>query len=83
MGVIKSQINSRSEEFQANAMAMSALVEDLRAKIAEVSQGGGEAARNKHTARGKLLPRDRVNHLLDPGTSFLESKRSINYALSR
>lgn len=72
MGVIKSQINSRSEEFQANAMAMSALVEDLRAKIAEVSQGGGEAARNKHTARGKLLPRDRVNHLLDPGTSFLE-----------
>src|SRR5690606_24941983 len=57
---------------QANAASLRAQVEDLRAKAAQVSLGGGESARNKHTARGKLLPRDRVGHLLDPGTAFLE-----------
>lgn len=65
MSVIKSGINTRSADFQSNAAAMRGLVGDLRAKAAEVSLGGGEAARAKHTARGKLLPRDRVGHLLD------------------
>jgi len=51
---------------------MRALVEDLRAQIERVAQGGGEAARAKHAARGKLLPRERVQRLLDPGTPFLE-----------
>ncbi len=72
MSTIKSNINTRSAEFQANAEAMRALVSDLRDQAAQVSLGGGESARAKHTARGKLLPRDRVNHLLDPGTPFLE-----------
>lgn len=72
MTVIKSQINPRSDEFRANAAAMRTLVEDLRAKHAQIAVGGGEAARAKHVARGKLLPRDRVNQLLDPGTPFLE-----------
>ncbi|HRQ47149.1 MAG TPA: carboxyl transferase domain-containing protein, partial [Rhodocyclaceae bacterium] len=72
MSTIKSTINTRSAEFQANAEAMRALVSDLRDKAAQVSLGGGDSARAKHTARGKLLPRDRVNHLLDPGTPFLE-----------
>ncbi|MDY0014550.1 MAG: carboxyl transferase domain-containing protein [Rhodocyclaceae bacterium] len=72
MTVIKSSINTRSAEFQANAAAMAAQVADLRAQAAQVSLGGGEAARAKHVARGKLLPRERVEHLLDPGTSFLE-----------
>ncbi|MBI1907059.1 MAG: methylcrotonoyl-CoA carboxylase [Rhodocyclales bacterium] len=72
MSTIKSNINTRSEEFQANAGTMRALVADLRDKAAEAALGGGAAARDKHTARGKLLPRDRVNHLLDPGTPFLE-----------
>ena len=72
MSVIKSSINTRSEDFQANAASLRAQVEDLRAKAAQVSLGGGESARAKHTARGKLLPRDRVGHLLDPGTPFLE-----------
>ena len=72
MSTIKSNINTRSAEFQANASAMRGLVEDLRAQAARVALGGGEAARAKHVARGKLLPRDRVNHLLDPGTPFLE-----------
>ena len=51
---------------------MSALVVDLRAKCREISQGGGDAARAKHTARGKLLPRERVHKLLDVGSPFLE-----------
>jgi 3-methylcrotonyl-CoA carboxylase beta subunit len=72
MNVLESQIDPRSAEFQANAAAMAALVEDLRAKAREVSEGGGAAAREKHVARGKLLPRERVERLLDPGTPFLE-----------
>ncbi|MBS0554578.1 MAG: methylcrotonoyl-CoA carboxylase, partial [Proteobacteria bacterium] len=72
MSTIKSAINTRSEDFQANAASLRAQVEDLRARAAQVSLGGGESARAKHTARGKLLPRDRVGHLLDPGTPFLE-----------
>ena len=51
---------------------MQALVADLREKIATVTQGGDAAARDKHTARGKMLPRERVNRLLDPGSPFLE-----------
>ncbi|ATE61343.1 carboxyl transferase domain-containing protein [Thauera sinica] len=72
MSTIKSSINTRSADFQANAASLRSLVEDLRARAAEVALGGGEAARAKHSARGKLLPRDRVDHLLDPGTPFLE-----------
>jgi len=72
MQVIKSQLNPRSEEFRANAQRMGELVGDLRAKAAQVTQGGSEAARQKHLARGKLLPRDRIDHLIDPGTAFLE-----------
>ena len=72
MSTIKSKINPRSEEFRANAASMQAVVDDLRDTAARVALGGGEAARDKHLARGKLLPRDRVGHLLDPGTPFLE-----------
>jgi 3-methylcrotonyl-CoA carboxylase beta subunit len=72
MPVIESKINPRSADYTANASAMQAQVDDLHAQLAKVAQGGGEAARAKHTARGKLLPRDRINHLLDPGSAFLE-----------
>ncbi|MGR8919847.1 MAG: carboxyl transferase domain-containing protein [Gammaproteobacteria bacterium] len=72
MEVIKSAINPRSEEFRANAAHMQGLVADLREKAAQVAAGGGERAREKHVARGKLLPRERVDRLLDPGTPFLE-----------
>jgi 3-methylcrotonyl-CoA carboxylase beta subunit len=72
MTVLQTQLNARSAEFVANAAAMQAVVDDLRAHLERVAQGGGEAARAKHTARGKLLPRDRVQMLLDPGTPFLE-----------
>ncbi|MDH4416200.1 MAG: carboxyl transferase domain-containing protein [Acidovorax sp.] len=72
MTILDTQLNARSADFQTNAAAMRALVEDLRAQQDKIAQGGGEAARAKHTARGKLLPRERVANLLDPGTPFLE-----------
>ncbi|HSI52236.1 MAG TPA: carboxyl transferase domain-containing protein [Ideonella sp.] len=72
MAIIASKLNPRSEESRANAAAMRALVEDLNTKLAKIAEGGGEAARAKHLARGKLLPRDRVEMLLDPDTAFLE-----------
>ena len=72
MTVIKSQLNTRSDEFRANAAAMRALVDDLREKTAEVSLGGTAEHRKKHVARGKLLARDRIDALLDAGTPFLE-----------
>ena len=72
MPVIESALNPRNEEFKANAAAMQALVADLRARLAKVAEGGGEAARARHLARGKRLPRERIELLLDPGTPFLE-----------
>jgi 3-methylcrotonyl-CoA carboxylase beta subunit len=72
MSTLKTHLNARSAEFRANAGAMSALVADLRAKIDQAAAGGGEAARAKHVARGKLLPRERVRTLLDAGSPFLE-----------
>ena len=72
MTAIKSQVNSRSAEFCANAERMKGLVLDLREKVAIVTRGGDESARDKHLARGKMLPRERVSKLLDPGSPFLE-----------
>ncbi len=59
-------------ETRANTAAMAALVADLRAKVATIALGGPAASRDRHVARGKLLPRQRVESLLDPGTAFLE-----------
>jgi 3-methylcrotonyl-CoA carboxylase beta subunit len=72
MPVLASQLNPRSDEFKAHAQAMQAMVDDLRVQQAQAALGGGAAARERHTARGKLLPRERVERLLDPGTPFLE-----------
>ena len=72
MSILETKLNARSADFQANAAAMRVLVDDLNARITTAQDGGGEAARAKHTARGKLLPRERVQMLLDPGTPFLE-----------
>jgi 3-methylcrotonyl-CoA carboxylase beta subunit len=72
MSVLDTKLNARSSEFLANAAAMRGLVADLNLQIDKTALGGGDAARAKHTARGKLLPRDRVRMLLDPGTPFLE-----------
>src|SRR5215212_924529 len=72
MPAITSKLVPRSEDFKANAAAMRALVADLDKRLAEIAQGGGDAARAKHVARGKLLPRERVEMLLDPDSPFLE-----------
>ncbi len=72
MSAIETKLNPRSPDFKAGQEAMAALVADLREKIGMIGKGGGEAARDKHTARGKLLPRERVRRLLDPGSPFLE-----------
>ena len=72
MPKILSSISVATDEFKANAAAMRALVEDLAAKRAEAAAGGPERLRERHTARGKLLPRDRVLRLIDPGSPFLE-----------
>ena len=72
MPQLRSQLNPRSADFKANAAAMHVLVDDLKAVTRQTTAGGGDAAKAKHVARGKLLPRDRVQTLLDPGSPFLE-----------
>jgi len=72
MATLNSQLDVRSEEFKAASTLMRQLVADLGQKLAQIAEGGGAAARAKHTARGKLLPRERVEMLLDPDTPFLE-----------
>src|SRR3954468_617525 len=72
MSALKSEINPRSAEFKANAERMVALVGDLKEKVALISLGGDAEARERHLKRGKLLPRERVRSLLDPGSPFLE-----------
>lgn len=72
MSKIESQISTSSEEFKANAAAMQGVVEDWREKYIAISEGGSAKAREKHTARGKMLPRERIQNLLDPGSPFLE-----------
>ncbi|MBU3745934.1 MAG: methylcrotonoyl-CoA carboxylase [Burkholderiaceae bacterium] len=72
MSRIESKIQTKDASFQANQAAMQAACEDLQAQLRLAAAGGGEAARAKHLARGKLLPRDRVAQLLDPGTAFIE-----------
>ena len=72
MPIIDSAIDPRSEEFRANADAMAALVAELRGTVEAIRRGGGEAARQRHLARGKLLPRDRLRALIDPSSPFLE-----------
>ena len=72
MAILKSKIDPKGDEYQENQRTISALCDDLLEKRATVGQGGSERAREKHLERGKLLPRERVTRLLDPGTPFLE-----------
>ncbi|WP_459616378.1 carboxyl transferase domain-containing protein [Bordetella sp. 2513F-2] len=78
---IESRINPRSPEHAENARAMQALIDDLARRLAQVVQGGSEAARAKHVARGKLLPRERVERLVDPGSPFLELSPLAAYGM--
>ena len=72
MSILQSSVHTQSEAFQANHAAMLEQVEQLRLLLAQVAQGGGAKAQERHTSRGKLLPRERIEQLLDPGSPFLE-----------
>lgn len=72
MPVLKSALNIQDAGAQANAAAMAALVADLDRLLAQIGEGGGPDSRKRHIARGKLLPRERIQRLLDPGAPFLE-----------
>src|SRR3954451_13810824 len=81
MAVLKSAVNTRSAEFQANAEAIRKLVEDLRNQVDRIREGGGTSARDKHGARGKQLPRERIRLLLDIGSLFLELSQLAGHGL--
>ena len=72
MAMLRSQASPRSEGFAANVKAHTAAMAPVQEAMRAAMDGGGEAARARHTARGKLLPRERVARLLDPGSPFLE-----------
>lgn len=79
MPVIKSKVNVRAPEYADNAAHMQAQVDDLLAKLEAIKQGGGEKSCARHVSRGKLLPRDRVAGVLDPGSPFLELSQLAGY----
>jgi 3-methylcrotonyl-CoA carboxylase beta subunit len=81
MAILSTTVNARSEEFRANAAHMQIQVDDLYAKVIQISLGGGEKARQKHLERGKLLPRERIQVLLDKGSPFLEISQFAAYGL--
>ncbi len=72
MSIIRSKIHTRSAEFRRNRAAMTTLTNDLRDQVQRAKRGGSDTARRRHLERGKLLPRDRIRVLLDPGSPFLE-----------
>ena len=78
---LHSSIDTSSSDFARNSEAMRGLVADLREKLSQVAGGGGEVSRNRHTSRGKMLARERVDLLVDPGTSFMELSPLAAYGL--
>ena len=72
MSVLQSTVDPSRESFQANARHHRGLAYELRDRCATLALGGSQATRDRHIARGKLLPRERVKRLLDPGSPFLE-----------
>jgi 3-methylcrotonyl-CoA carboxylase beta subunit len=79
--IIHSNVNTEVEEFRANAERMQALTTELAERRAQAAMGGSAKARERHIGRGKLLPRDRVLHLLDPGSPFLELSPLAAYGM--
>jgi 3-methylcrotonyl-CoA carboxylase beta subunit len=78
---LHSSIDTSSSDFARNSEAMRTLVADLREKLNQVAGGGGEVSRNRHTSRGKMLARERVDLLVDPGTAFMELSPLAAYGL--
>ena len=79
--VLDGKLSTDGDAFRANAAINRALAEELRTKVAEAARGGSARAREKHVARGKLLPRERVERLLDAGSPFLEIGQLAAYDL--
>lgn len=79
MATFISQINTASQEFKTNQAAMQTLVDELQARIQQIALGGDEKARDRHRKHGKLLPRQRLQQLLDPGSPFLELSQLAAY----
>ncbi len=79
MSQLQSRLNPRDPAFEANREAMQAQVDDLRARVDRIRLGGGAKASERHTSRGKLLPRERLNAVLDPGSPFLELSQLAAY----
>lgn len=77
----QSQLNMDDKSIQQNASAMRAMAVDLKKLLIKIQEGGGEKARERHRAHGKLLPRDRIELLLDPGSDFLELSQLAGYEL--
>jgi len=78
---LTSEIDQRGAEFRENQAAMAALLADLRGTLDRIAEGGGSAAREKHLARGKMVVRDRIRNLLDPGSPFLELSPLAAYGM--
>src|SRR6266568_5460680 len=81
MPALTTALDRRSDAFRANEAAMRALVADLRDKSAAIGEGGDEASRKRHQGRGKLLARERVRLLIDPGSPFLELSAFAAYGM--
>jgi len=81
MTIFQTQIDPQSEIFQTNAVMMRSLVDDLKQKLEKISEGGRASAHDRHRAHGKLLPRERIQLLLDPNTDFLELSAFAGYKL--
>jgi 3-methylcrotonyl-CoA carboxylase beta subunit len=81
MTAIKSSVSLTGATFKSNAAAMTALVDELRSRLATSALGGDERSRKRHTERGKLLPRERVERLIDPGSPFLELSPLAAYGM--
>lgn len=79
MAILTSQINTNSQEFKENQTAMQALVDELQRRVNQIALGGDEKARSRHLQHGKLLPRERLQQLLDPGSPFLELSQLAGY----
>ncbi len=81
MARIQSTVETRSREFRANAARWKILIEELKAARAAAALGGNDKARERHVSRGKLLPRERVMRLIDPGSPFLELSPLAAYGM--
>ena len=81
MARIADTIDRKSEDYRVNHAALAEKSADLRARVAKIAEGGGEVARQRHAARGKLLPRERIATLIDRGTPFLELSQLAAYGM--